>query len=418
MSKSYKGDYLSEQSQMTRRGRMKKCLAMLPLMLGTIGCEEAAMDSTGLEPLGHGSYAVGATNFQVSPDFADIGDVEMHEILLGRIAQPGEPRFVTDILQHPEDVFTVDVPVPDEDDIYGPASGTVLPVAAYLTFPASPEPNPNRYKFPYHDGLYGEFENMLAPGEPADFADPDKRYPLIILAHGASAHGVYDVRRAHNLSAHGYIVAVLTYGDDRTAHPELLNHHMAYLRPLLTKVFLDALLSDETFGPRIDAENIGIAGHSFGGFTTLAVAGGPFLGNTATVSDSRIKAGSIAAPWVGGNYGGNDLYAFGPDNADLTRVGIPIISFFGTKDESTLASFILPAMRHLSGPTYVIELVDQPHIFEQGSWEDRDNWELIFFEAYLKNDRAAHSMLATGQSMQGGNVDTQLFDYQKLAVTD
>ena len=259
---------------------------------------------------------------------------------------------------------------------------------------------------------------MLKAGETPKFADPDGQYPLIIIAHGAAAHGIYDVGRAHNLASHGYIVAVLTYGDDRAGSTTQEDFHLSYLRPLLTKTVLDALLDDETFGPHIDADNIGISGHSFGGFTALAVAGGPFLGNTATVRDKRIKAASIAAPWVGGKYDEGDFYAFGTDNAELHRVDIPIISFFGTNDESIPASFILPAMKQLSGPTYVIELVDQPHVFEQGSWEDRDNWELLFFSAYLKHDPEALTTLNSAQSMRGGGEDIQLFDYQKLIGDD
>ena len=148
------------------------------------------------------------------------------------------------------------------------------------------------------------------------------------------------------------------------------------------------------------------------------MAGAPILGNTATVSDERIKAGAIAAPWVGGSYEGDDYYMFGPDNSGLNRINVPIIGFFGTNDEVTSASFILPAIRQLTGPTYVVELVDQPHVFDQGSWEDRDNWELLFFSAYLKGDAASLAALQVARSMNGGNKDLQLFDYQKLTEND
>ena len=350
---------------------------------------------------------------EVASEYAGIGDEAMHDYLLGRPGESDQPRFVADILKHPESAWITDVHVPDERALYGPASGQTLPVLTFITYPSNQKQQPNTHAFPYYDAQYGVFEDMLGPGEAPSFADDNERYPLIILAHGASAHGVYDVRHAHNLASHGYIVAVVTYGDDRTAIPDDPNHHVEFLRPLLTKAVVDSLLESEVFGPHIDADNIGITGHSFGGFTALAVAGGPFLGNTATVSDKRIKAGVIAAPWVGGNDDGSDFFAFGPNNIDLNRVGVPMISFFGTKDEDTLASFILPAMKHLSGPTYVVELVDQPHIFEQGSWEDRDNWELLFFSAYLKNDPASLAMLKSARSMKGGNEDVQLFDFQK-----
>ncbi|MDJ0938622.1 MAG: hypothetical protein QNJ00_02530 [Woeseiaceae bacterium] len=121
----------------------------------------------------------------------------------------------------------------------------------------------------------------------------------------------------------------------------------------------------------------------------------------------------LAAPWVGGEYDSNEVFAFGDQNRDLANVTVPVLCAYGSRDEVTLASYILPAMKQLGGPTYVIELVDQPHVFEGGSWQDRDAWELLFFNAYLKGDRLALETLKTARSMQGGNADIQLFDYQQ-----
>lgn len=391
----------------------RSCIAWT-LAFCVFGCSEAPKSSVEANAFGRGPYSVESTNMEVAPEHAGIGDDAMHEVLLGRNPVSEQPRFITDILRYPEAAWIIDVQVPDDEALYGPASGATLPVVSFITYPSSGESQQRRYSFPYHDAAYGSFENMLGPGEAPRFADPNDRYPLIILAHGASAHGLYDVSHAHNLASHGYIVAVITYGDDRTMKMDDPNFHVSYLRPFITKVVLDSLLDSAVFGPHIDAANIGITGYSFGGFTALALAGGPFQGNTATVSDSRITAGVIAAPWVGGNYAGEDFFAFGPGNAGLNRVNIPIISFYGTKDEVTQASFILPAMRQLSGPAYVVELVDQPHVFEQGSWEDRDNWELLFFSAYLKHDPESIEVLNAARSMKGGNDDVQLFDYQKL----
>ena len=389
-------------------------MAVLLLPLMASGCQEVPEASSEIEPLGNGAYLVGSTNLEVATEFADIGDDAMHAFLLGEPTASGQPRYLADILKHPESAFVVDVPIPGDEEIYGPARGLTLPIVTFLAFPTKSEPPRRPYAFPYHNARYGAFKDMLGPGEEPSFADPDERYPLIILTHGISAHGIYDVGRAHRLASHGYVVVVINYGDDRTRHPDQPNFHIAYLRPLLTKAVLDALLASETYGPHIDAENIGIAGHSFGGLTALAIAGAPFLGNVATASDERIRAGSIAAPWIGGSVNGEKFHAFGPDNSGIAQVDIPIISFFGTRDEASLASTILPAMKRLSGPTYVIELVDQPHVFEGGSWEDRDNWELIFFAAHLKHDARSLRSLRVGQSMKGGNKDIQLFDYQKL----
>ena len=397
--------------------RRALALAFL-LSCAASGGNTEPVESFEIEPLGKGPYAVGSTNMEVAPEFADIGDEAMHNVLLGSAEDLADSRFVVDILRYPESAWVVDAPIPDERALYGPASGQTLPVSVFLTYPSAKSPHKNAYAFPYHDATYGVFEDMLDAGETPAFADPDERYPLIILAHGSSAHGLYDVGHAHSLASHGYIVAVITYGDDRTAIPDDPNFHQGFLRPLLTKIVLDSILESETFGSHIDIDNIGISGHSFGGFTSLAVTGGLIQGNTATVNDERIKVGVIAAPWVGGHYDGSDYFAFGPNNSGLDHVTAPMISFFGTKDDATLASFILPAMKRLSGPTYVVELVDQPHVFETGSWEDRDNWELLFFSAYLKSNLASLETLKTGRSMKGGNEDVQLFDYQRVTGKD
>lgn len=350
---------------------------------------------------------------EVASKYASIGDEVMHDFLLGQPEESGQPRYVADILKHPESAWIINAQIPDEPTLYGPASGQTLPVAAYLMYPSSAERPQNSYRFPYHDSRYGVFDDMLAAGELPGFADPNERYPLIIHAHGKSAHGIFDIEHAQNLASHGYIVAVIFYGDERTAIVDDPSMHLYFLRPLLTKLVLDSILEDEVFGAHIDTDNIGISGHSMGGFTALAVTGGAFMGNAATVSDKRIKANAIAAPWVGGNYDGNDIFAFGDQNRELNQVSIPTICFFGTKDDVTLASFILPATKQLSGPTYVVELVDQPHVFEDRSWEDRNNWELLFFSAYLKHDQASLAKLKTARSIQDGNDNVQLFDYQQ-----
>lgn len=393
---------------------MSRWISVCLLALCICGCNEAPDLIAEGGGFGRGPYSVGSTNMEVEPRHAGIGDEMMHEYLLGRSAEPGPPLFITDILRYPEAAWVTNVEVPEDEELYGPASGMTLPAVTFVVYPSSDDNPKRRYAFPYHDASYGVFEAMLGPGEEPSFADPDETYPLIILSHGSNAHGIYDVAHAHDLASHGYIVAVITYGDERTAKAGDPNLHVGYLRPLITKAVLDSLLDSEVFGPHIDADNIGISGFSFGGFTALAVAGAAVGGKTNSVSDGRIKAGVVAAPWVGGTYDSEAFFAFGPNNKSLNRIEIPIIGFFGTNDEVTHSSFILPAMKELSGSTYLIELVDQTHALEGGSWEDRNNWELLFFSAFLKHDPASLEALNMTRSMKGGNEDVQLFNYQVL----
>ena len=369
--------------------------------------------SIDLEPKGVGSFNVGSTNMEVADEFMGIGDKAMHEILLGRSANPNQSKFITDILKHPESSWSVDVDIPNTPAMYAHTSGKKLTIPIFVTFPTSPKIQSKKYSFPYFKSTFGVFENMLDKGESPVFADPKARYPLIIQAHGSQSHPIYGTGHAHKLARHGYIVASIFYGDDRSIDLKTDNSHLPYLRPLITKTIIDSLVSSKAFGENIDNDNVGVSGHSFGGFTGLAIAGGEFQGNSETVHDSRVKASVLAAPWVGHSFNGQSIFAFGKDNIGLRRVSAPMLWLFGTNDKATPSSYILPASKQTSGPNYVVELVGQPHIFEKGSWEDRDGWELLFFDAYLKKDATALKSLKIGRSMKGGNEDIQLFEYQK-----
>ncbi|MEO1035552.1 MAG: hypothetical protein AAFX44_08330 [Pseudomonadota bacterium] len=360
-----------------------------------------------------GPFPVSSTNMELATPYANASNEIVHQLLLGPNGAEDASPFLAETLQFPDAAWLTDVVVPADEDIYGPAQGQTLPVVTFITYPTAPDDAPNEYRFPYEDGRYGVFENMLRPDEAPKFADPNARYPLIILAHGAESHGLYDVDHAHRLASHGYIVAVITYGDGRTyaGNP---SHHVGFLRPYMTTAVLDSILESQEFGPHVDTDNIGISGHSYGGFTALAAVGGRYNGRRETAMDARIAASVIAAPWVGHDSGLGGYYAFGPDNTDLRHITVPVICFFGTKDDVTRASYILPAMQKLSGPTYVVELVDQPHIFDGGGWRDRDKWELLFFSAYLKADSEALKYLRTIRSMAGGSEDVQRYEFQQL----
>ncbi len=84
----------------------------------------------------------------------------------------------------------------------------------------------------------------------------------------------------------------------------------------------------------VEANNIGVSGHSFGGFTALALAGGDIQANPNSVKDARVKAAVAAAPWTGGSNGEEVFYAFGPNNNRLSAVTVPTITFceFSPKD--------------------------------------------------------------------------------------
>lgn len=383
----------------------------LAIILTVLFLRGNVLDAKELEIKHQGALFVGTTNLEVDNQYENVGDQVMHQYLLGIPTSDENPIYLNDILKHPESAWLVEVKVPDFPKLYGPTSNQLLPIVSFIAYPSASVNTPREYRFPYHNNAYGVFANMLAPNESPVFAHPNKRYPLIILAHGSSAHGIYDVRHAHNLASQGYIVAVIFYTDDRTLNRS--SHNRGFLRPLITKQVINSLLKSKSFGANIDHNNIGVSGHSFGGFTALALAGAKVQGHKDAVTDPRVTAAVIAAPWVGGKFGKHEVLAFGSKNNSLKNINIPVLSLHGSKDTVTVESYILAAARKYSGPRYVVELVDQPHIFEGGSWQDRDKWESLFFSAYLQHDAKALALIKKTVSMKGGNIDRQLFEYQQ-----
>jgi dienelactone hydrolase len=377
----------------------------------TIAASSPAM-SLEAEPFDDGPYPVGTSNMRVNDDFSNFSDEEIHFYLSGHIKENGENIFVTDQLEYPQDALVVKVDIPDDEASYGNIAGTSLPVVIYINYPTSGHNNREHYDFPFREAEDTEMRHMQGPGEKPIFADDNARYPLVLISHGRNVHGIWETGHARRLASHGYIVVTVNYGDLRIQDPESLNRAVLF-RPLAAYAVLDYVLSSDDFGSHIDHTRIATSGHSLGGFTSLALAGGRYLPEPFSVYDPRVSAVVAIAPWVGGVYDGRDYSLFEDQYSGLKAIDVPVLGVFGSNDQSTPKSTILAGIEQLSGPRYVVELIDQPHVFEPGSWQDMGNWELLFLSAYLKQDEQSLKQLQTTTSMKGGNRDIQHFEYQK-----
>jgi predicted dienelactone hydrolase len=101
------------------------------------------------------------------------------------------------------------------------------------------------------------------------------RRPLILLSHGSGgiASGLAWLGTA--LAAHGFIaVAVNHPGNNALEDYTVEGFSLWWLRAVDLSAVISAVLDDKTFGSQIDPAHIGAAGHSLGGYTVIAVAGG------------------------------------------------------------------------------------------------------------------------------------------------
>jgi predicted dienelactone hydrolase len=173
---------------------------------------------------------------------------------------------------------------------------------------------------------------------------------------------------------------------------------------------LERLQSEE--GPlkgRMDLGRIGMAGHSFGAYTTMAIAGQTFFapaGRGFTADDWRVKAAIIMSPSAPRNRDRLDE-AYG-------GIRIPMLHMTGTKDDTpisdTKAADRRIAFEHIKGADqYLVIFEDGGHMVYTGrkrlrgddNHRDARFLDLIrqsttaFWDAYLKKDPAAKRWLAS-----------------------
>jgi dienelactone hydrolase len=123
-------------------------------------------------------------------------------------------------------------------------------------------------------------------------------YPLVIFSHGNGGIRMQSTFLTVHLASHGYVVVAMDH-QGNTISDVLLSGsglpedilQVARDRPADCSVVIDALLArnqapGDLLEGLIDPEEIGITGHSFGGFTSLAVS----------ALDPRIDASAPLAP--------------------------------------------------------------------------------------------------------------------------
>ncbi|HUS25678.1 MAG TPA: hypothetical protein VM369_12100 [Candidatus Binatia bacterium] len=109
--------------------------------------------------------------------------------------------------------------------------------------------------------------------ENAPWRDAAARRPLVLLSHGDKGSNADQCWLAEALARHGYVVAAVSHWKNTWEGYDRVETVRVWERPLDVSALLDALLADPVWGPRIDRDRVGAAGHSSGGYTVLALAG-------------------------------------------------------------------------------------------------------------------------------------------------
>jgi predicted dienelactone hydrolase len=111
-----------------------------------------------------------------------------------------------------------------------------------------------------------------------------REFPLIIFSHGSGGLRYQSFFLTEILASHGFVVAAAghvgnTLLDELAGTDEGLSSSMMVTRPLDVSFLITRMLErndapGDFFSGSIDGERIGVCGHSFGGFTSFAMAAG------------------------------------------------------------------------------------------------------------------------------------------------
>jgi predicted dienelactone hydrolase len=159
------------------------------------------------------------------------------------------------------------------------------------------------------------------------------------------------------------------------------------------------------FKSRLDLDHIGVAGHSFGAYTTLAVAGQVVGGRLfqKSFADPRVKAAiAMSAPVFGRQ----------PLDKAYGKIKIPVIHMTGTLDDSPIGETKakqrrLPFDYIKAGDQYLITFNGGDHMIfsgraRQGGIKDKEDKHFqslimvsttAFWDAYLKGEPQAKTWL-------------------------
>ncbi len=183
------------------------------------------------------------------------------------------------------------------------------------------------------------------------------KHPLIMFSHGAGGNGSIYAWFGEYLAARGYVVAMAYHFRANTYDSSVLyTRNRIWQRPRDISLDISALLQDKLWAPHINPSQIGVAGHSQGGFTALWIGGAqvdPDLfvayqrgwknnqvvpaylreqmsidaGPTRELRDTRVRAAFAMAP--------GDIQAFGMNQAGLRQMAIPTYLIVGAGDTTT-----------------------------------------------------------------------------------
>ena len=213
--------------------------------------------------------------------------------------------------------------------------------SADLTDPVQGVPIPLRLFFPAHAAERAERLGPYMFDVALDAPVVGEHLPLVVISHGTGGSSLTHRDLAALLARAGFVVALPEHpGNNRDDNSLAGTAANLENRPRHIRLAIDAVFAHPAIGPRLVPGKVALIGHSLGGYTSLAVAGGQptaFAHETAdgqarlvsVTRDPRVRALVLlapATPWY-------------MAQGALAAVDVPILMRTGEKDEFAPAGF-------------------------------------------------------------------------------
>jgi len=223
------------------------------------------------------------------------------------------------------------------------------------------------------------YEGRAYQDAPLD--DSAAPYPLVMFSHGFQGIGIQSFTLCEHLASQGFIVAAPNH-EGNTIFDDSSDEEVAQIvreRPVDIVFTMGEMRGHADFASAIDPERIGIAGHSFGGYTTLVLAGAEGDADTAKAHCLASGGEGVFCPYVDFWQSGDVLVrpagaevfkaalslapggygAFG--DAGLSKVDMPLMIMGGDLDDMT-GDEVLPIYDALPVPKHKVIIEGAGHM--------------------------------------------------------
>ena len=242
------------------------------------------------------------------------------------------------------------------------------------------------------------------------------RLPLVLFSHGLGGTRMGYSNLGRYWASQGFIALHLQHpGSDRSVWGDrgmavissvrqATTTEQAIARAMDVRFVIDQVLADPKLSRRVDAQRIGIAGHSYGANTALLAAGARFVrdGSLQAFGDSRIRAAIIMSPpSLPSEY--DPVYVYNP-------IAIPTLHLTGTDDHTPIPGMVTNASDRRVPFDSIVATPRYLGIFEKGRHTMFNDWSrddasqrikastraltLAFWQASLLGDATALQRLA------------------------